>query len=211
MPKPNTFTPEDSETLSRLYETMTLREVAERMGRTYGSVLGQKHRLGLTKSFAQIVEQHPVTATNEQLAYTAGLIDGEGTVSIRKFRGKWKPHIRIANSSVPLMDWLSETFTTPSIFIERRRPKASGGLTHYLFHIAGLGYLPLYEALIPLLVIKREQMECLAEFSRLRLSQSRVEALTDRQLELVQRVRDLNIKPSVRYRAEQLKTFPSTT
>lgn len=211
MPRPNTYTQDDLETLSRLYEMMPLREVAKAMGRSYGSVLWRKHEMGLDKPWSQIVQRHPVAASSAQLAYTAGLIDGEGTVSIRKFSGKWKPHIRIANSSVPLMEWLSAVFTTPGIFIERRRPKASGGLTHYMFHIPGLGHLPLYEALLPYLVIKQPQMECLIEFTQLRLSQNRVELLNDRQLELVQRVRDLNIKPSVRYRAEQSTTFPSTT
>jgi len=211
MGKPNTFTQDDCATLSRLYGTMPLRDVAKAMGRSYGSVQWRKSEMGLTKIFSQIVQQHPMTASREQLAYTAGLIDGEGTVSIRKFSGKWKPHIRIANSSEPLMEWLSGVFTTPGIFIERRKKKASGGLMCYMFHIPGLGHLPLYEALLPFTVIKRPQLECVAEFTRLRLSQSRVEPLTARQLELVQRVRDLNIKPFTRYRAEQSQISPSTT
>lgn len=194
------FSPEQLAKLSQLYEQMPLREAAELAGMSYGSALYQLRQLGLHKTFAQRYQPNPVTASTERLAYTAGLIDGEGTVSLRKFTGKWKPSIRIANTSWPLMEWLRETFDGPSIFIEHRRIRQSR-LQCYMFHIQGLGHLPLYEALLPLMVIKRSQMECVIEFTRERLTHSRDTPLSERQLELIATVRDLNIKPSTRLAA----------
>jgi hypothetical protein len=204
------YAPEQLAMLSQLYGQMTLREAAERVGMTYEAAFWQARQLGLRKSFSQIVKLNPVTASSEHLSYLAGLIDGEGTVSIRKFSGKFKPCIRVANTSWPLMEWLRETFDGPSVFIEHRLIRASR-LQCYMFHFQGLGHLPLYEALAPRLVIKRAQMECLVEFSRERLGQHRMESLSARQMELVSTVRDLNIPPSRRSRAASSEISPSTT
>jgi hypothetical protein len=193
MSKPG-LSADELKTLSELYPLMPLREVAERMGRSYSSVLWAKHTLGLRKTFGQIVTEKPVDLSEPTLAYIAGLIDGEGTVSIRKFSGKWKPHIRIANTSESLMAWLSSTVVGPGIFIEHRRIH-DGRLPFFMFHIPGIGWVALYERLLPYMVIKREQMAALVEFSRLRLGQDRMAPLNERQLWLVSRVRELNIKP----------------
>jgi hypothetical protein len=206
------YTPEQLAELSRLYEQMPLKDAAERMGMTYQAAFYQVRQLGLLKPFSQIITMQPVTQTPEQLAYTAGLIDGEGTVSIRTMHGKHnpKPHVRIANSSVPLMDWLRATYSGPSIFIERRKPKHTR-VAHYMFHIGGFGYLPLYEALLPYLVIKGPQMNCLVEYIKERMSQTRLEPLSPRCREMVDTVRRLNIKPSNRSLAGPSETSPSTT
>lgn len=189
--------------MAELYRVMPLTQVAARMGRSYSSVLWAKHRLGLRKSFDQIVSVKPVTLSEPVLAYLAGLIDGEGTVSIRKFSGKWKPHIRIANTSRVLLDWLETTVAGPGIFTEHRRIGPSR-LPYYMFHIPGIGYVEHYERLLPYMVIKREQMSSIAEFSRIRLGQDRMAPLNERQLWLVSRVRELNIKPSLRSGDERL-------
>lgn len=207
------YTQEQSEALFQLYEQMPLKEAAERLGLTYGQAFWQVQKAGIRKPLSQKIPLHPVTLTSEQLAYIAGLVDGEATVSIRIPPGKRNPipHVRIANSSWPLMEWLRETLKGPSVVIERKNPRGRVGVTHYVFRWSGLGYLPLYEALLPYLVIKHPQMTCLVEFCKERLPQSKMDELTPRCREMVTTVRSLNIKPSVRYRAELSATSPSTT
>lgn len=205
------YTPEQLGRLSQLYAQMPLREAAEHAGMTYEAAFWQVRQLGLRKQFSQIVKLNPVTVGPESLSYLAGLIDGEGTVSIRKFSGKYKPTIRVANTSQPLMAWLERHFDGPSTFIEHRRIRPASELQCYMYHIQGLGHLPLYQALVPRLVIKRQQMECLVEFTELRLTQNRSDPLSERQLELVSTVRNLNIKPSARLRAELSANSLSTT
>jgi hypothetical protein len=206
------YTSEQLAELSTLYEQMPLKDAAKRLGLTYGQAFYQLQRVGVRKPISRIITFQPVTQTPEQLAYTAGLIDGEGTVSIRRTPGKHnpRPHVRIANSSWPLMEWLQATYSGPSIIIERRRPKHSR-VTHYMFHIGGFGYLPLYEALVPYLVIKGPQMTCLIEYVKERSSQTRLEPLSPRCQEMVDTVRRLNIKPSNRSLGEASETSPSTT
>ena len=206
------YAPEQSAELFRLYEQMPLRDAAAQLGLTFGQAFWQVQQAGVRKPLSQVVTFQPVTQTPEQLAYTAGLIDGEGTVSIRRVPGKHnpRPHVRIANSSVPLMDWLRATYSGPSIIIERRKPRQSR-VTHYMFHIGGFGYLPLYEAFLPYLVIKGPQMRCLIEYSKERLSQTRLEPVSPRCLEMVATVRALNIKPSRRSPEASSEISPSTT
>ena len=204
------LTPAEQVTLSDLYAQMPLREVAKRMGRTYGSCQWHVQQLGLHKTFAQFLAVHEVTATPEQLSYVAGLIDGEGTVSIRQFTKKWKPTVRIANTCWPLMEWLLTVVPGPSAYIEHRKLRGTD-LQCYMFHFNGLGHLNLYEALLPRLIIKRAQMECVVEFTRERLTQDRLTSLTARQQELIATVRNLNIGPSARFRAERSATSRSTT
>lgn len=53
-----------------------------------------------------------------ELAYVAGLLDGEGSVAIytngrprnRSISPPWLLDVSIGNTSLPLMDWLKETF-----------------------------------------------------------------------------------------------------
>jgi len=194
------FTEDESKTLRRLARTHTVAQIAETMGRTYASVQWAKHRMGIHRSFKQINPLHPVTLSKVELAYVAGLIDGEGTVSIRRMAGKKiKPHFRIANTSVTLMDWLSRVLNGPSTYIARS--KTSAGVPMHQYTVQGLSNLPLYEALLPYLVIKRPQMELVIEFSRLRLEQGWTDPLNERQLKLISDIRALNIKPLHRWNA----------
>ena len=188
------YTPEELKMLSRLYETMSLREVALLMGKTYSSVLYQKHQLGLTKSFAQRYTLHQITLTNVQLAYIAGIIDGEGTISVRTIHQKWKPTIRVSSTSRELIDWLTSTVVAPATPVQVRKASEHQALC-YIWMIYGLSHLPTYEALEPYLVIKQRHMQLLIEFTRLRLGQSRDDEYTPRQLDIISEIRRLNIKP----------------
>lgn len=193
------FSPEEFRTLRRLYPQMTLVQVAAEMGRTKNSVMWARYSIGLHKTFRQIVERHPVLPSRMKLAYIAGMVDGEGTVTIRKLSGKWLPLLQIVNTDVPVMEWLKATMSGPSTMVNRthhaNRPDRA---TVYTFRMQGLGNLPTYEALRPLLIIKQERMTLMIEFCRLRLGQDRTEPLNERQLEIISTIRALNIKPSPR-------------
>ena len=206
------FSPEEFRTLRRLYPTMTLDEVAVVMGRTKNSVMWARHSIGLQKPFSQIVQSHPVQPTRMQLAYIAGLIDGEGTVTIRRLSGKWLPMIQIVNTDLPVMDWLYSVMNGPSTMVQRthhvNRPDRAMA---YTFRMQGLGNLPTYRTLLPLLIIKKERLALMIEFCRIRLTQNRMEPLNERQLEIISAIRNLNIKPSTRLNSERLSVSPSTT
>lgn len=48
--------------------------------------------------------------SRSDLTYTAGLIDGEGSVMISHTRGRHYPRVTVSSTSVELIDYLSETF-----------------------------------------------------------------------------------------------------
>jgi len=196
------YTPEQLETLFEAYKRMPLREAAVLAGLTYNAAFFQLQSRGLTKKpFSASITLHPVTISESDVCYFAGLIDGEGTVTIRKVnRGtdrnfSYRPCLIVANTDKRLIDWLMETFPSPRRFDSRITPQQS---TAYRFWLEGLGYLPLFEALQPKLVIKGDILELVIEWTRERLSQSRTDPLTTRQLEIISLIRARNTKPSRR-------------
>lgn len=210
------YTPEQLTRLSELYKTMPLRDAAIEIGIPYNAAFYQLQKRGLlSKPFSSIVKSHPVTLTDAQLHYLAGLVDGEGTVTIRKLhRGKsrkpaWKPCVIVSNTDRRLMDWLLSAIPTSSAYVDSR--KTPSGSTSYRFWAIGLGYLPLFEALQPVLVLKGDLMELVVEWTRERLSQSRTDPLTPRQLEIVSLIRGRNMTPSQRLANGTYGTFLSST
>lgn len=199
----NKYAPEQLTRLSALYEQRPLSEAAAACGMTKGAALFQLQSRGLMrKPFSALVKPKLVTLTERQLFYLAGLVDGEGTVTIRKQprgaprRPSWKPCVIVSNTDPRLMDWLTETISTPSAYVDSR-PMPSGS-TAYRFWAAGLGYLPLFEALEPALVLKADLMRLVIEWTRLRLSQYKNDPLTERQHEIISLIRARNTKPSRR-------------
>jgi len=188
------YTEEELQTLLSLYGQMPLKEVAQQMGVSYGALRWQLHQMGITKPIGQVNALHHLDLEPTVLAYLAGLIDGEGTVSIRKFRGKWKPTVRIANTSMVLIAWLESKITSPSVGVETRPAKRNHSIS-YMFNIIGLAHLPLYESLLPYMVIKHRQLQLVIEYCYLRRAQSKDDRLTPRQMEAISEVRALNIKP----------------
>lgn len=200
------YTPEQLTKLSTLYEQMPLREAADACGMTYAAAFFQLQSRGLTrKRFSQLVALHDPLLTDRQLFYFAGLIDGEGTVTIRRMvRGggrppTWKPCLIVANTDQRLIDWLMTTFPPPRRFDARATPHRS---TAYRFWLEGLGYLPLYERLQPELILKGDILSLVIEWTRIRLSQFKTDPLTDRQLEIISMIRARNTKPSRRLAAD---------
>jgi hypothetical protein len=198
------YTQEQLTILFDAYKRMPLKEAAKVAGMTYRAAMWQVHQSGSGKAFGDISPAKEVALSEVQLAYIAGLIDGEGSIAVRKMRaGKVKPSVRIASTDTLLMDWLMSTLSGPSIYTTVSRKPKPGRLALLLYHIEGLTYLPLYEALLPYLVIKRERMELMIEWCEIRLGQTKTDPYTERQQFITQRIRLLNTRMSQRLPEDQ--------
>lgn len=211
MVRPLKYSAAELATLSRLLSRMPDVDVAREMGWTDGAVKAQKRRLGLHRTLGQTVIPRPVALKPKQLAYLAGLIDGEGTVSVKLVGHRRTAWICVANTSTELMDWLRVTIPGPGIVLRAHRIRAEGHRQVFTFLIIGLGWLPLYEALEPLLIVKRPHMRLLIEFCRIRLSQHNKAPWTERQHRIVAEIRALNTRRSARSVDAPSSTSPSTT
>ena len=107
--------------------------------------------------------------TTTDLAYLAGIIDGEGSVSIHSTLARRKFQVYVAqvivvNSHVPLIDWLHSTFggivnvksVSKKGFIGKRRC--------YTWTIIGYNLDRLLPLVSPYMIVKKQQVDSVIEF-----------------------------------------------
>lgn len=108
--------------------------------------------------------------TVAQVAYTAGIMDGEGTFYIGNYSGNrkngdkhYQTLIAVATTDKPLMDWLFNTFGggfreyTPKQMAKNSRKQV------YRWQATSNRMLHICELILPYLVIKKRQAEIMIE------------------------------------------------
>jgi hypothetical protein len=173
--------------------TMTIADMARALGCSYRSIDSFLLRKGL---YAQrkTVKRHNITPmtrmADTELAYLAGIVDGEGTITIARRQRFFRPAMTVANTSMLLVDWFRERgFTSHRAVNNKGRP----------FWRLGWGGYSLGEALkplLPFLVIKRRHAELLIEFCEIRAQQRHRDRATPRMLEIWQEIQSLNLRQS---------------
>jgi len=107
--------------------------------------------------------------TDIQLAYLAGIIDGEGTIGIERqspnetCRKKtyYTHRLCIINTSKNLMHWLKENFPQGSFSL---RKKIDGRKDCYAWRLFGKNAEEILIAIKPFLIIKIAQADCVLRF-----------------------------------------------
>lgn len=209
------YTPDELRKLQEAFSTMTLEEAAASVGMTRGSAYSALQSRGLMrKLLSASIEMKQMCMTDCELHYLAGLVDGEGTVTLRTInRGRSrnssvKPSLIVSNTDKRMMDWITQR--VPGAWLDTPRPTPHGTISYRCF-IEGLGQLPLYRALQPLLVLKGDLLAVVIEWCETRLQQSRQDPLTTRQLEIISQIRERNMTPSRRLANGTYGTYLSTT
>lgn len=91
-------------------------------------------------------------------AYIAGIIDGEGTFNLVKYRGRMSPILRIPQVDPRLCYWLKETIGLGHVSQSVR--KTTAGNTVFLYSLKGWYHcVRLALLLYPLLIVKQEQVD----------------------------------------------------
>ena len=118
-----------------------------------------------------------------KLAYFAGLVDGEGWISLCKQSDKKHlvPFLAITNTSEELMEWLEENFAKHhyKIHVKRKTTVPSGKKITQKYELVWLTnrttdvYI-LLKAILPFLVIKRKQAEKVLEVLEKRIKKARI-------------------------------------
>ena len=99
--------------------------------------------------------------TNEELAYMAGIVDGEGTITINsqggiRYNRNFIPILCVYNNKRQLMDWIQERFPGPIYSRPGRKPGHSESHQWMAMGKTAVQYITLIK---PYLVIKVEQAE----------------------------------------------------
>ena len=128
------------------------------------------------------------------LAYLAGIIDGEGCVVVG-FRNKDSlghsvyNKLSVGNTDEGLIRWMHETFGGNIC----RRPKRGRSQAHWVWTVSLPGHVPLAEAVLPYLKIKGPQLKLALDLVPLVRPgvKNMPQEILDRRIELISEIRAL--------------------
>lgn len=107
--------------------------------------------------------------TKEQLAYLAGIIDGEGTVYIQKVDRKtffdYFPRIQIISTNKDLIVWIKDIFGGIVTSRDRSNENRNWRLQHTWYTSRKIMDI-LLPFILPYLIIKKNQVEVMIEFRK---------------------------------------------
>ena len=167
------WTSQEDKVLHQNYPTSTNAEIEALLpGRNLHGIRIRASRLGLYKELAFHETGMPFTESvighlsETDKAYLAGIIDGEGCITINRYIKKgtapvYRPFVEIANTSPALKKWLDERFPER---IYWRTGIRHGWRDIYRWTLSGNRQVMVFcREIAPYLVIKREQAELVAQ------------------------------------------------
>lgn len=177
------------------------REIANRLGVKRPSVAKRRAQLGYPPNPSRYLPTKFLLSEVDK-GYIAGMIDGEGTISISQFHRNGGitliPYIKIGNTNKDVITYLHERIGGNAQ--TRHRP---GNDHHkpcyYTVTSSGARVLGLLPEILPYLIIKRKQAELLMEFCQSRFhalngKSSKEAHYSQREWELLTEIRKLNRK-----------------
>lgn len=99
--------------------------------------------------------------TDLEKAYTAGLVDGEGTILLTKWGSSYLPLINVTNTDQRAVDWLRQRFGGKIYRSKRALPQHKTALR---WTLTGKWAAAFIREILPYLVLKREQAMLLLEY-----------------------------------------------
>lgn len=106
--------------------------------------------------------------TKTELAYIAGIVDGEGTITLTCYHGNQmpSPEISVANNNLQLLQWLKKTVAGGVIIHKKKRKEHHNN--SYAWTLRNNAALALMKATLPWLLIKNQRAKLiLKDYKRL--------------------------------------------
>jgi len=136
----------------------------------------------------------------EELAYLAGVIDGEGSITINKgSRGLLRPRIDICSTSKEFLEYLLSIMRKHGIdtgyFMQERNVPKNHKRAYHLIWDTQKNVVKILDKIFPYLYLKRRQAEIVIAFckSRLENGQKRFgKRYSEYELNLYHQIRELN-------------------
>lgn len=197
------WTEEEVKILKSNYATASRDELLKLIPRHSWSAITSKARQFDLKRTHYAIYKHLLKRYRLKVAekgYLAGIIDGEGNISLIKAKKKrgflLTPSIGVANSDPNIVELLKRKMRF-SVFHQMPNVFAKGKLIPqrrkiYRLRIDGIAVLPLLEAITPYLVGKKEQAELLTHFCKIRLSKEWGEPYEKEEIQIHHRLKVLN-------------------
>lgn len=180
------FSPKERAFVAKHCHTLTTVEIATQLGRSYGSVQGYLEKSAVRQTVVKRRNSAPfISMPDTILAYIAGLVDGEGTITITK-RGQ--PEISITNTSDALAEWCK------NVGFWLNRAKNTKQRPYWRLNLTGYSIIDALEKLLPYLVIKKPHAELVIEYITLRRSMPHRFKRSERMDEIIAAIRELNTR-----------------
>lgn len=133
--------------------------------------------------------------SNIEIAYLAGLIDGEGTISLRTHKYKITPFIQISTSDVKLIDYLASKINLNWKII--RQPISSSELqkkTCYQIGKVGFNIIEFLKKIEPHLIVKKELAQLVIKYITLRMNRKKYhQPLSQQEIDIFWKVKEINL------------------
>lgn len=164
------WTEEEIRLLKEHYHSSRLEELKKLFPRRSGGSISHKGtRLQIYRaSVSTVLRQRRIPELKlEEKVYIAGIIDGEGTITLYVHGGIMTSIIDLCNNHLGLIDWLEEHLHCGSRYtnINHKRVRPTYHIKFYRL----LDVKALLEQVLPYLIVKRKQAELVLEFCNLRL------------------------------------------
>jgi hypothetical protein len=142
-------------TLIREKQTSSVQEPALGESRRLGDVVGHSTR-------------SDTVLTETDLAYVAGIVDGEGCIQVQKYKKRkrerstpYKLQLRVSNTDLRLVQHLQSLFPG---YIYNGSEKRKNRRNQFYWHVNGKKAAHILEKLVPFLVSKKDQAEIAIAF-----------------------------------------------
>lgn len=183
--------------LIRNYRSVPKEEILKTLERHSNlSIRSKASKLGLQRPNATNEHGFIKEELNDlEKGYIAGIIDGEGTISIRKKEAHHQPYLAVVNTDPTLIQYLLNrlNFNTTVKLEKKTFPKNRKPV--YILCVRGKKILPLLKEIEHLLIVKKQQCRLVIEWIESRLNRERYNApYTDYEAKLYKEVKRLNTK-----------------
>lgn len=102
--------------------------------------------------------------TETELAYLAGIIDGEGTFHIGFSSNRWTSRVYVVNTDQNLIKWIQNKFG--GLIYSRDSLKNPTWKTKHEWLLEKTKILPMVELILPYLICKKAQAELMIKFRK---------------------------------------------
>jgi hypothetical protein len=188
------------------YPKMKISELSKITNLCAWTIIKYAHKHGLRKCGNIYIDLSKLS--NTDLAYIAGLLDGEGTVTYQGYNEKSNgrktaggPIVQISNTHKPTINWLVSIFGYKMRFQCRNLEKHQQCYSARIFGWKNV--LVFLRACYPYLRIKKKQAEVLMKLCQSRLKHLYQKYYTSDELKLVEQLHTLN-----RHGSNRGKKFP---
>jgi hypothetical protein len=195
--RPIYWKPQEIEILQKYYSKLPKDELQRLLPkRSWISILAKAEELGLTRSL--LTNLKPIDfsfLTDNEKGYIAGIIDGEGTISLekRKFSNvKIHPVISISNCSLELLNHIQKIIKCGTVRLAKKANQKAR--PEYKLSINRINQIEgLLSIITPYLILKRKQAEIVLEFiCHLQMKRQRNYKLSKYEMTLFKEIRMLN-------------------